>query len=86
MDSSNIKPDTSVFSKWSHLDSKLWKRFVNGNTKSLEYLALYVPEDEKEEFDNSFKEYMLRLNKYGNPYSVWKSGEKARALRTSGES
>ena len=48
--------------KFSGLAPDLYRRAKNGNLESLSDIALYVPEDLKDEYYEAFKETMIEMN------------------------
>ena len=57
-----IKKNLWRLDKFSGLAPSLYSRAKNGDLDALWDLALYIPEDLKDEYDEAFKETMIEIN------------------------
>ena len=55
--------------RYSNFAPEVWERFkITKNTKELERLSLYIPEEYQKDYGKAFKEYTLSLDQYGTEY------------------
>lgn len=56
-----VKKNFWRLDKFSGLAPDLYKKAKNGDIDSLRDLALYIPEDLRDEYDEAFKETMIEI-------------------------